>query len=105
MAWEANYIPRLEEHKTCIFDLACVLREYFSLRIMPRILEALATIFSMCLLQLPLLLRVKPRCLCSVAKLIGIPSKKIWGKLKICFKVNRMPSVLRELKFTSHCLA
>ena len=69
------------------------------------IFEALVMMFSMCLTHLPLLLRVKPRCLWSVTKLIGIPSKKSCGKLNMRFRVHSIPSIFRGLKFTSHCLA
>ena len=72
---------------------------------MPIIFEVLVMIVSICLPHLPLLLRVKPRCLWSVTKLIGIPSTKICGKLNMRFRVNSIPSVFRGLKFTSHCLA
>ena len=68
-------------------------------------LEALLTMFSMCLCHWPLLLRVKPRCLWSEKTVIGIPSRIIWDKLVKCFKVNRMASVFKVLKDMSHCLA
>ena len=67
---------------------------YFNLRIPPMILEALLTIFPMCLFQRPLLLYVSPRCLWSDTKETGIASNFIFGRCSYSFKVNKRVSVL-----------
>ena len=78
---------------------------YFNLRVMPIILEALFTMFSMCLFQRPLLLNVNPRCLWSDTKETGIPSNSIFGRGSYSCRVNNRASDFRGLKFINHYFA
>ena len=79
--------------------------EYFSLRIIPKILVPDRTIFSICECHCPVLLKITPRCLWLSTKLIGILSKTSCGKILIFLKVNKTASVFSGLNVTSHCLA
>ena len=84
---------------------AFLLMEYFSLRIIPKILVTDRTIFSICECHCPVLLKVTPRCLWLSTKLIGILSKTSCGKILIFLRVNRTASVFSGINVTSHCLA
>ena len=65
---------------------AFLLIEYIILLIIPRILVADRTMFSICECYCPVLLKVTPRCLWLSTKLIGILSKISCGKILIFFK-------------------
>ena len=84
---------------------AFLLIEYFSLRIIPRILVADRTMFSICECHCPVLLKVTPRCLWLSTKLIGILSKISCGKILIFLRVIKTALVFSGLNVTSHCLA
>ena len=84
---------------------AFLLIEYFSLPIIPKILVADMTMFSICECHCPILLKEKPRCLWLSTKLIGILSKISFGKILIFLRVNKTTSVFSGLNVTSHCLA
>ena len=79
--------------------------EYLSLRIIPRILVAEMTMFSICECYCPVLLKVTPRCLWLSTKLIGILSKTSCGRKSSFLRVNKTASYFSGLNVTSHCLA
>ena len=84
---------------------AFLLMEYSSLHIIPRILVADRTMFSICECHCPVLLKVTPRCLWLSTILIGILSKISCGKILFFLRVNQIASVFSGLNVTSHCLA
>ena len=89
---------------TYIWMRAFLLIEYFSLRMLPRILVEDRTFFSICEGHCPVLLNVTQRCLWISTKLIGILSKRSCGKILIFLSVNKTVSVFSGLNVTSHCL-
>ena len=62
------------KYERYIWFRATRLNVYLSFLIIPITLEALLRIFSIWLCHCPLLLNVKPKCLCSVTNLIRVPS-------------------------------
>ena len=81
------------------------LKENLSFRIIPITLDALVIILSIWLCHCPLLLSVRPKCLCSSTNLIGVPSKVILGRCSSNLKVKRIASVFNGLKFINHLAA
>ena len=72
---------------------------------MPKTLDELEIILSIWLCHCPLLLSVRPKCLCSVTNFMGVPSKVILGSCSSSFKVKRIASVFSGLKFINHWAA
>ena len=71
----------------------------------PITLAALASMFSICLCQLPVLLNVSPRCLWLFTNCIKVLLNIRFGNCTNCFRVKSIASVLSGLKLTSHCFA
>ena len=81
------------------------LKVNLSYRIIPKTLDALEIILSIWLCNWPLLLRVRPKCLCSLTNFIGVLSKVILGRLSNSLRVKTIASVFSGLKFINHCAA
>ena len=90
------------KYERYIWFRATRLNVYLSFFIIPITLEALLRIFSIWLCHCLLLLNVKPKCLCSVTNLIGVPSKIKFGSDSISLRVKSIASVLRGLKLINH---
>ena len=76
-----------------------------SFGIIPITFDALLIMFSIWQCHCPLLLNVRPKCLCSVTNFMGVPSKNMLGRDSINFKVKGITSVFKGLKFINHCAA
>ena len=90
------------KYERYIWFRATRLNVYLSFLIIPITSEALLRIFSIWLCHCPLLLNVKPKCLCSVTNLIRVPSKIKFGSDSISLRVKSIASVLRGLKLINH---
>ena len=77
------------KYERYIWFRATRLNVYLSFLIIPITLEALLRIFSIWLCHCPLLLKVKPKCLCSVTNLIGVPSKIKFGSDSISLRLKK----------------
>ena len=79
------------KYERYIWFRATRLNVYLSFLIIPITLEAPLRIFSIWLCHCPLLLNVKPKCLCSVTNLIRVPSKIKFGSDSISLRVKSDP--------------
>ena len=73
-----------------------------SFRIIPITLDAFLIMFSIWQCHCPLLLNVRPKCLCSVTNFMGVPSKIMSGRDSINLIVKSITSVFKGLKFINH---
>ena len=88
-----------------IWFTATQLNVNLSFRIIPITLDALLITFSTGQCHWPLLLNVRPKCLCSVTNFMGVPSKIMLGRDSINLKVKSITAVFKGLNFINHCAA